>query len=161
DFHYGDAEKVKAAFASAAHVTKLDLVNSRVVVNALEPRAAIASFDAESSRWTLHAGTQGVMGMREQLAFILGTTADKVHVLTGNVGGSFGMKAAVYPEYVCILHAARALARPVKWTDERTSSFVSDNHGRDHLQTIELALDPEGRFLALRLTGYANLGAYM
>jgi carbon-monoxide dehydrogenase large subunit len=161
DFHYGDAEKVKAAFAGAAHVTKVDLVNSRVVVNALEPRAAIGAYDPASGRWTLHAGTQGVMGMRAQLAFILGTPADKVHVVTGNVGGSFGMKAAVYPEYVCILHAARALGRPVKWTDERSSSFLSDNHGRDHLQTVELALDAEGHFLALRLTGFANLGAYM
>ncbi|HEY2134916.1 MAG TPA: xanthine dehydrogenase family protein molybdopterin-binding subunit, partial [Xanthobacteraceae bacterium] len=161
DFHYGDAEKVQAAFAAAAHVTKVDLVNSRVVVNSLEPRAALGVFDAASGRWTLHAGTQGVMGMRAQLAFVLGAPADKVHVLTGNVGGSFGMKAAVYPEYVCILHAARALGRPVKWTDERTSSFVSDNHGRDHLQTVELALDTEGHFLALRLTGFANLGAYM
>ena len=101
------------------------------------------------------------MGMKAQLAFVLGATPDKVHVLTGNVGGSFGMKAAVYPEYVCCLHAARALGRPVKWTDERTSSFMSDNHGRDHIYTVELALDPEGHFLALRLTGYGNLGAFM
>ena len=161
DFHYGDADKVKAAFASAAHVTKVDVVNSRVVVNSLEPRAAIGEYDAGSGRWTLHVGCQGVMGMKAQLAFVLAAQPDKVHVLTGNVGGSFGMKAAVYPEYVCILHAAQALGRPVKWTDERTSSFTSDNHGRDHLQTIELALDAEGHFLALRLTGFANLGAYM
>src|SRR5215467_15249081 len=94
-------------------------------------------------------------------AFVLGAQPDKVHVLSGNVGGSFGMKAAVYPEYVCCLHGARALGRPVKWTDERSTSFLSDNHGRDHLQTVELALDAEGHFLALRLTGFANLGAYM
>jgi carbon-monoxide dehydrogenase large subunit len=161
DFHYGDSEKVKAAFAAAAHVTKVDLVNSRVVVNALEPRAAIGAYDQASGRWTLHTGCQGVMGMRAQLAFVLGTAPDKVHVLTGNVGGSFGMKAAVYPEYVCCLHGARALGRPVRWTDERTSSFMSDNHGRDHLYTVELALDAEGHFLALRFTGYANLGAFM
>jgi carbon-monoxide dehydrogenase large subunit len=84
-----------------------------------------------------------------------------VRVLSGNVGGSFGMKAAVYPEYVCILHAARALARPVKWTDERATSFLSDNHGRDQVQAAELALDADGRILALRLSGYGNLGAYM
>jgi carbon-monoxide dehydrogenase large subunit len=161
DFHYGDSEKVKAAFASAAHVAKVDIVNSRVVVNSLEPRAAIGDFDAASGRWTLRVGCQGVMGMRAQLASVLGATPDKVHVLTGNVGGSFGMKAAVYPEYVCALHGARALGRPVKWTDERTSSFMSDNHGRDHIYTVELALDPEGHFLALRLTGYGNLGAFM
>ena len=86
------------------------------------------------------------------------STPDKVHVLTGNVGGSFGMKAPVYPEYVCVLHAARALGRPVKWTDERSGSFVSDSHGRDHDQTAELALDADGHFLALRITGYGNLG---
>ncbi len=161
DFHYGDSEKVKAAFAAAAHVAKVDLVNSRVVVNPLEPRAAIGSYDRASGRWTLHTGSQGVMGMRAQLAFVLGATPDKVHVLTGNVGGSFGMKASVYPEYVCCLHGARELGRPVKWTDERTGSFLSDNHGRDHLQTAELALDAEGHFLALRLTGFGNLGAFM
>ena len=161
DFHYGDAEKVAVAFAAAAHVAKVQLVNSRVVVNAMEPRAAVGEYDAAGGRWTLHTGCQGVMGMKAQLCFVLGAPPDKVHVLTGNVGGSFGMKAAVYPEYVCVLHAARALGRPVKWTDERSSSFLSDNHGRDHLQTAELALDAEGRFLALRLTGFANLGAYM
>ena len=161
DFHYGDSEKVKAAFAAAAHVTKVDLVNSRVVVNALEPRAALGSYDAAGERWTLHTGSQGVVGMKAQLAFVLSAPPEKVHVLTGNVGGSFGMKASVYPEYVCVLHGARVLGRPVKWTDERSTSFLSDNHGRDHLQTAELALDAEGHFLALRLTGFANLGAYM
>jgi carbon-monoxide dehydrogenase large subunit len=161
DFHYGDAEKVAAAFASAAHVATVQLVNSRVVVNALEPRAALGEYDAASGRWTLRTGSQGVMGMRAQLSSVLGAPPEKVHVLTGNVGGSFGMKAAVYPEYVCVLHAARALGRPVKWTDDRSGSFLSDNHGRDHLQTVALALDTEGHFLALRLTGYANLGAYM
>src|SRR5207237_1658704 len=83
---------------------------------------------------------------------------DKVQVITGNVGGSFGMKAQVYPEYICILHAAKTLGRPVKWTDERSSSFVSDNHGRAHEQTAELALDAEGHFLAVRITGYGDLG---
>src|SRR4051794_21543192 len=101
------------------------------------------------------------MGMRAQLAFILGVPADKVHVMTGNVGGSFGMKAAVYPEYVCILHAARALGRPVKWTDERSTSFVSDSHGRAHEQTVELALDAEGHFLALRISGFGDMGGYL
>src|SRR5690348_1378741 len=151
DFHYGDADKVAAAFANAAHVTKIELVNSRVVVNPLEPRAAIGVYDEASGRWTLHTGSQGVMGMKAQLASVLGAQSDKVHVLTGNVGGSFGMKASVYPEYVCVLHAARSLGRPVKWTDERSTSFLSDNHGRDHLQTVELALDAEGRLLAQRL----------
>ena len=95
DFHYGDAEKVAAAFASAAHVAKVELANSRVVVNTMEPRAALGAFDTASGRFTLHTGSQGVMGMKAQLSFVLGVPPEKVHVLTGNVGGSFGMKAAV------------------------------------------------------------------
>jgi carbon-monoxide dehydrogenase large subunit len=142
-------------------VTRVELVNSRVVVNSIEPRVAVGAYDAASQRWTLYAGTQGVMGMRAQLAGVLGVAPEKVRVVSGNVGGSFGMKAAVYPEYVCILHAARALGRPVKWTDERSTSFLSDNHGRDQVQAAELALDADGHFLALRLSGYGNLGAYM
>ena len=130
DYHYGDAEAVKAAFAQAAHVTRLKLVNSRVVVNAMEPRAALASYDG--NRFTLYVGSQGVFGMRANIAEALGVDAKDVHVLTGQVGGSFGMKAAVFPEYICVLHAARALGRPVKWTDERSGSFVSDSHGRNH-----------------------------
>ncbi len=161
DYHFGDAAKVADAFKSAAHTVSLRLVNSRTVVASMEPRAAIAEYDSAKERYTLNVGSQGVFGMRGQLTDILGTTADKVHVLTGNVGGSFGMKAAVYPEYVCILHAARALGRPVRWTDERSSSFLSDNHGRDHETTAELALDKDGHFLALRLSGYGNLGGYM
>jgi carbon-monoxide dehydrogenase large subunit len=161
DYLYGDPAKVAEAFAKAAHVTRLDLVNNRVVVSAMEPRAAVAGYDAASSRFTLHVGCQGAFGMKGQLVEILGVPADKVRVLVGNVGGSFGMKAAPYPEYVPILHAARALGRPVKWTDERSGSFVSDSHGRDHERTAELALDQDGRILALRLAGYGNVGAYL
>jgi carbon-monoxide dehydrogenase large subunit len=160
DFHYGDGEKVAAAFTAAVHKVKLTLRNTRMIVNAIEPRAAIASYDAADQRFTLRTCSQGVMGMKAGLVNVLKTTPDKVHVITGNVGGSFGMKAQVYPEYICILHAARTLGRPVKWTDERSSSFVSDNHGRDHEQTAELALDAEGHFLALRLTGFGNLGGF-
>ena len=159
DYHYGDAEAVKAAFAQAAHVTRLKLVNSRLVVAAMEPRAAIASF--EGGRFTLHVGSQGVFGMRANIAEAMGVTAKDVHILTGQVGGSFGMKAAVFPEYICILHAARALGRPVKWTDERSGSFVSDSHGRNHDVVGELALAADGRFLALRLNVFANMGAFL
>jgi aerobic carbon-monoxide dehydrogenase large subunit len=161
DYHYGDADKVAAAFAAAAHVTRLSLVNSRVVVNAMEPRAAVAAFDPASGRFTLHTGCQGAFGMRGSLADLLGVPADKVHVLVGNVGGSFGMKAAPYPEYICALHAARALGRPVKWTADRFESFLADHHGRDHEFVGELALDDKGRFLAARFTGYGNMGAYL
>jgi carbon-monoxide dehydrogenase large subunit len=160
DFHYGDSEKVAAAFAGAAHKVKLKLLNTRMIVNTIEPRAAIGSYDAAKERFTLHSCSQGVMGLKAGLVGVMKVTPDKMHVVTGNVGGSFGMKAQVYPEYVCILHAARALGRPVKWTDERSTSFVSDNHGRDHEQTAELALDKDGHFLALRLSGYGNLGGF-
>ena len=159
DYHYGDADAVKAAFAAAAHVTRLRLVNSRLVVAAMEPRSALASYDG--SRFTIHLGTQGVFGMRANLAEAMGVTPKEMHVLTGQVGGSFGMKAAVFPEYICLLHAARALGRPVKWTDERSGSFVSDSHGRNHDVDAELALDTAGNFLAVRLTSFANMGAFL
>src|SRR3954451_19712689 len=161
DYLYGEPAKVAEAFSKAAHVTKLKLVNSRVVVSAMEPRAAIASFDKTSGRYTMNVGCQGAFGMKGQLVDILGVTPDKVHVLVGNVGGSFGMKAAVYPEYVPILHAARELGRSVKWTADRFESFVSDHHGRDHEFTGELALDDKGKILAARFTGYGNTGAYL
>jgi carbon-monoxide dehydrogenase large subunit len=161
DFHYGDSAKVAEAFGTAAHVTKVKLINSRVVVNAMEPRSAIGEYDAGSGRFTLRTESQGVMGMRGQMADLLGVAPDKLRVLTSNVGGSFGMKGSAFPEYLCVLHAACALGRPVKWTDERSASFVSDSHGRDHVQTIELALDADGHFLALRLNGFGNLGGYM
>jgi aerobic carbon-monoxide dehydrogenase large subunit len=159
DYHYGDAEAVKAAFARAARVTRLNLANSRLAVNCIEPRVAVASY--EGGRFTLYVPSQGVFGMRAHLAEALGVDAKNMHVLTGQVGGSFGMKAAVFPEYICLLHAARALGRPVKWTDERSGSFVSDGHGRANEVVGELALDAEGNFLALRLTNFANMGAYL
>ena len=106
DFHYGDSEAVKKAFAEAAHVTRLEIVSNRIVVNAMEPRSAIGSYDPKTERWTLRVGCQGVMGMRAGLARdVLGVPPDKVHVLTGNVGGSFGMKAQPYPEYGPLLLA--------------------------------------------------------
>ncbi len=162
DFHHGDSAKVAEAFAKAAHVVRTGLVNSRVVVSPMEPRSAIAQHDAASGRWTLHVGSQGVFGLRNSLAEdILKVPREKVRVLTGNVGGSFGMKAQAYPEYVCLFHAARALGRPVKWTDERSDSFLSDMHGRDGEVTGEMALDAEGRFLAVRIVGVGNVGAYL
>jgi carbon-monoxide dehydrogenase large subunit len=161
DYHYGDTEKVKEAFAKAAHVTRLALVNNRLVVNAMEPRSAIASYDPKSERFTFYVGCQGVFGLRGQLAEILNIPPAKLRLLTGNVGGSFGMKAQAYPEYICLLHGARLLGRPIKWTDERSSSFLSDSHGRDHEKVAELALDADGRFLAIRLTGTGNMGAYL
>ena len=116
----------------------------------------------ENDRWVLRVGCQGVIGLRGGLARdVLNVPTDKVRVLTGNVGGSFGMKSQVYPEYGPLLLAAKTLGRPVKWTDERSESFLSDHHGRDHQRVAELALDKDGRFLAVRLTGTGNAGAYI
>src|SRR5947209_4014120 len=161
DYHYGDTAKVDATFASAAHVTKLDIVNNRVAVVPMEPRTALASFDEAAERYTLQVPAQGVAGNKAMLDRILNVAPEKVRVLTANVGGSFGMKNVNYPEYTCILHAAKALGRPVKWTDERSNSFLSDSQGRSQLIHAELALDAEGKFLAVRISGFGNLGAYI
>ena len=161
DYHYGDTEKVAAAFAKAAHVVKLDMINTRVAVVPMEPRAALASFDKKTGRYTIQVPTQGVAGNRTMLKNLLKVEAEKVHLLTANVGGSFGMKNINYPEYICILHATKELGRPVKWTDERSTSFLSDSHGRAQKIHGELALDAEGHFLAVKLSGYGNLGAYI
>lgn len=161
DYHYGDMEKVNAAFASAAHVTKVDIENTRVAVVAMEPRAGLASYDKATERYTIQMPTQGVAGNRANLAKNLKVPNEKVRILTANVGGSFGMKNVNYPEYMCILYAAKALGRPVKWLDERSTSFLSDSHGRAQKIHAELALDAEGYFLAAKLEGYGNLGAYI
>ena len=161
DFHYGDTAAVEAAFASAAHVTRLDIANTRVAVVAMEPRTALASWDKSSGRYTIHAPTQGVAGNGAALAQLLKVSRDQVRLLTTNVGGSFGMKNIHYPEYICILHATKALGRPVKWTDERSGSFLSDSQGRAQNIHAELALDGHGKFLAIRVSGYGNLGAYI
>ena len=161
DFHHGDKAAVDAAFAKAAHVTRLEIVNNRIVVSAMEPRSAIADYDVAEDRYVMRVESQGVFGMRAGLADALKVPPGKVRVLTEQVGGSFGMKASVYPEYIALLHAARDLKRPVKWTDARSESFVSDHQGRDHVIDASLALDAEGRFLAVRLSVIGNVGAYL
>jgi carbon-monoxide dehydrogenase large subunit len=161
DYHYGDTGAVEAAFASAAHVTKLDIENTRVAVVSMEPRCALATFEKSGGRYVIQVPTQGVAGNRNTLAKQLNVAPDKVRILTGNVGGSFGMKNISYPEYICLLHAAKELGKPVKWLDERSSSFLSDSHGRAQDIHAELALDKDGKFLAVRLKGYGNLGAYI
>ena len=159
DWRFGDADAVEAAFAGAAHVVGGPIRNNRIVVAALEPRACIADF--ADDRYVLRVVSQGAFGLRNAVANAMAVPREKVRVLTGNVGGSFGMKGGLYPEYPCALLAARMLGRPVKWTDERSDSFLSDSHGRDHEQNVELALDAEGRFLALRVRGFGNVGAYL
>jgi len=161
DYQYGDPAAVAAAFSAAAHICKVPVRSNRIVVCAMEPRSATGDYDPDTGRWTLYVGSQGVWGMRNGIAQILDIDPDRVRVVTGHVGGSFGMKAAVYPEYIALLHAARALGRPVHWADDRSGSFVSDTHGRDHSMSAELGLDAEGRILALRVSGTANMGAYL
>ncbi len=148
------------AFKEAAHVARVELVNQRLVVAALEPRTASASYDTASNRCTLRCGTQGVGGMRTHLAESMGIKPEELRVLTDDVGGGFGMKAATYPEYVALLHGARALGKPIHWVSTRSEAFVTDNQGRDSLWTVELALNKRGRFLALRVNGLGNTGAY-
>jgi aerobic carbon-monoxide dehydrogenase large subunit len=159
DFHFGDSEAVADAFKNAAHVTRLELRSNRIVVNPIEPRAALAQYDASRQHFTLYVGCQGVFGFRNYIAGVLGIGRDQLRVVTDRVGGSFGMKQPNMSEYFCILHAARELGRPVKWTDERSGSFVSDTHGREAQMLAELALDKDGHFLAVRLNGYGNVGA--
>ncbi|WP_448150227.1 xanthine dehydrogenase family protein molybdopterin-binding subunit [Labrys miyagiensis] len=161
DFHYGDSEAVEAAFAAAAHVTRLPIVSNRIIVAAMEPRASLGSYDADSGHFTLRHACQGAHGSRKVVAHMLGVEESQVRILTGHVGGSFGMKAHPFAEDLCVLHAARDLGRPVKWSDTRSESFLSDTHGRDHEMTIELALDDEANFLALRIAGVGNIGAYL
>ncbi len=161
DFRGGDPEAVNAAMARASHVTRLSVVSNRLVVNALEPRAVLATYLPDRERWEVHVPSQGTFGLRGMLARVLRVDPGQVRILTPNVGGSFGMKSMVYPEYVCACHAARDLGRPVRWLNDRSGSFLSDSHGRDLEVTGELALDGDGNILALRVTGHANLGAYL
>ena len=161
DYLYGDSAKVAEAFAKAAHVTRLRLVSNRIVVCAMEPRSALAEYDAKTDRYTLRAGNQGAFGLKHQMADLLKIKPNQMRVLTGNVGGSFGMKGSPYPEYAGLFHASKILGRPVKWTDDRSGAFLSDQHGRDHDFDAELALDKDGKFLAVRLIGFANVGGYL
>ena len=161
DFQFGDPDTVDKAFQAAHHISRVDIRNNRIVVASMEPRSALAHYNNETDCFTMRLGCQGTFGMRNQLAGILNIEREKVRVLTENVGGSFGMKSFVYPEYVCLLHAAKKLSRPVKWTEERSSSFLSDQQGRDHEVKGELALNKEGDFLAVRLFLHSNLGGYL
>ncbi|MBN9004285.1 MAG: xanthine dehydrogenase family protein molybdopterin-binding subunit [Rhizobiales bacterium] len=161
DYHFGDTAAIDAAFKSAAHVTRLDIANTRVAVVSMEPRVGLASYDKAADHYTIQVPTQGVAGNRANLAKNMKLPNERVRILTANVGGSFGMKNINYPEYMCILYAAKVLGRPVKWTDERSTSFLSDSQGRSQDIHAELALDKDGKFLAVRLSGYGNLGAYI
>jgi carbon-monoxide dehydrogenase large subunit len=159
DWHEGDEKATEEAFARAAHVTRLRLDNNRVVTNALEPRAAVASWDG--GRFTVYAPSQGAHSLRNMLAMVFKLDASKVRVVSGDVGGSFGMKGQPYDGTVAAMYAARKLGRPVKWCADRQESFLSDQQGRASLFDAELALDRDGRFLAIRLKGWGDVGAYV
>jgi carbon-monoxide dehydrogenase large subunit len=162
DNDMGDAKATEAAFAKATRVVSLETTNNRVVVNSMEPRNAIAEHDAASGRSTLYTATQGPHFVRDPLAeIVLKMPKEKLRLITPNVGGGFGMKAFVYPEHALVVWASRKIARPVKWQEDRSEGFVSDNQGRDHATRAELALDNDGRFLGLRVSILANLGAYL
>ena len=158
-----DFAATDAAFAKAAHVTTLEIVNNRLVCNSMEPRNAIGDWDAASGRPVLYTGTQGSHFVRDPLAeAVLKVPKEKLRVVTPpNVGGAFGMKAFVYPEQVLVVWAAGKLKRPVRWSSDRSEAFISDNQGRDHFTRAELAMDEKGKFLGLRVSLIANVGAYL
>ena len=162
DWEVGDAEATEAAFRGADHVVSIDVVNNRLIPNAIEPRAAIGEYDSRTGDHTLFTTSQNPHLIRLLLgAFVMGIPESKLRIVAPDVGGGFGSKIHHYAEEVIVTWAAKRLGRPVKWTAERSESFVSDRHGRDHLSHAELALDAEGRFLGLRVTTAANLGAYL
>ncbi len=162
DIALGDAAAVDKALARAARVTRLELENQRLIANPIEPRAAIAEYDPATDRSTLHTSSQGPHFIRRQIAKnILKLDPGKLRVMSGNVGGAFGMKIFLHPEQALVVWASRRLRRSVRWTGERSETFVSDVQGRDNHSVGELALDAEGRFLALRVTTHANMGAYL
>jgi carbon-monoxide dehydrogenase large subunit len=162
DNDMGNAKATEAAFAKAARVVSLELINNRVVVNSMEPRNAIGDYDQATGRSTLYTATQGAHFVRDPLAdIVLKQPKEKLRLITPNVGGGFGMKAFVYPEHALVVWAARKIGRPVKWQEDRSEGFVSDNQGRDHTTRAELALDADGRFLGLRVSILANVGAYL
>jgi carbon-monoxide dehydrogenase large subunit len=162
DWTLGDKEKTDAAFASAAHVTRLDLVNNRLIPNAIEPRAALAQYDPGQEHFTLWTTSQNPHVARLVLsAFYNVAPEHKLRVIAPDVGGGFGSKIYVYPEEIVCLWASRKTGRPVKWTAERSESFLADAHGRDHVSHAELALDKDDRMIGLRVDTIANLGGYM
>ena len=162
DWEAGEADATEQAFSAAKHIAELDLINNRVVPTSMETRGAIASIEAETGRLTLHVSCQGVHVMRRLLATqIFNVAEEEIHVTCNDVGGGFGMKIFLFPEYVCTLYAARKFGRAVKWISDRNEAFVSDSHGRDHVTRMQLALDQNAKILGLKVNTVANLGAYL
>jgi aerobic carbon-monoxide dehydrogenase large subunit len=162
DWSAGDAKATEQAFADAARVVSLDIINNRVAVAPLETRCAWASYDPAGDRYFLHTPSQGVFFLRDCLAKqVFHIKTEQLDVVTGDVGGAFGMKIVPYPEHACVLWAAKVTRRPVAWISERSESFLTDTHARDHVTRASLALDAQGRFLALKHDVVAGLGAYL
>ncbi len=158
----GDAAASQQAMDAAAQVVELTLINNRVVPNSMEPRGAIASLEADTGRLVLQVSCQGVHILRRILASaIFNIAEDQIHVRCDDVGGGFGMKIFLFPEYVVALFAARKLRRPVKWISDRSEAFASDSHGRDHVTKMQLAVDANAKILGLKVNTVANLGAYL
>jgi len=158
----GDKAVADAAFAKAAHVTKLEFINNRLIPNAIEPRAAIGLYSRSEDAYTLYVSNQNPHVERLLMAaFVLGLPEHKLRVVAPDVGGGFGSKIYLYAEDVVVTWASKQINRPVKWTAERSESFVSDAHGRDHHTIAELAMDKDGKFLAMRVKTTANMGAYL
>ena len=160
DWEGGDTGAADAAFARAAHVTRLDITNNRLVIAPMETRGVIAEYEARDGRYTVRTPSQGVRHLLAPLARSLGVPESRIRVITDDVGGAFGIKIPPYPEHVLVAWAARRIGRPVKWIAERSESFLSDGQGRDHATEAELALDADGRFLAVRTNTVSNMGAY-
>ena len=162
DWGHGDKAAVDAAFAKAAHVSKLSFHNNRLIPNAMEPRAANAHYTRHDDAYTLYVANQNPHVERLLMcAFVLGLPESKVRVIAPDVGGGFGSKIFLYAEETALIWASKRVGRPIKWTAERSESFLTDAHGRDHATTAELAMDAQGNFLALRVSTIANMGAYL
>ncbi|MEX2240953.1 MAG: xanthine dehydrogenase family protein molybdopterin-binding subunit [Burkholderiales bacterium] len=160
-YHAGDTAAREAAFAAAAHVVRIQVVNQRVVANPLEPRALAAQYDAALGRYTLWCPTQNVHTVRAQLATVLGVKEEALRIVSADVGGGFGARGYAYPEHAALLWAAKKLGRPLRWLADRSENFLAEVHGRDNLSVAELALDAGHRFTALRIRTLANIGAYI
>ena len=161
DWDIGDKAATDAAFAAAAHVTSLTVVNNRIVVASIEARAAVADYDPATQRWTLYANTQGGWLVKNLIGPVFGADPDQFRVVTPDVGGGFGMKLFLYAEHVLACYAARKLGRPVRWAADRAEAFVCDTQGRDNITLGELAIDAAGKFTALRTRNVSNMGAYL
>jgi len=157
----GDPDKTARAFADADHATRVDMTNHRIVTNPMEPRGGIGEYDPATGRYTLHVSSQSLHANRNNIAAALGIDKADLRFVAPDVGGGFGAKNFSYVEHILTLWAARRVGRPVKWINDRSAGFVSDNQGRDHWAEAEMALDEEGTILALRVRSWANVGAYL